>query len=319
MQVRVRFEVERNYRGWRLDAYLQQKLRRLAPEKLAFILAHRLEHDEPAPLTAESLVYPGLRFALVREVEPEPETPLHFGVVHDDGALVILEKPAGLPVHPTARYLVHTLTALVRARWPERKVDPAHRLDRETSGLLACGGAPEHTARLKRAFAAGRVTKSYLALCVGWPERDRFEVEVPLALTRASLVRVRMHVSPGGAPSHTAFEVLGRRTAPDGARLAMLSCHPSTGRQHQNPRPPRTRRLPAGGRQDLRLRRGPLRPVHAPCAHPRGPDAAPPRPPRPARLAARRAAPGHGRARELRGASAGGSRGAVGLLRVREE
>ena len=233
MLVRVPFEVERNYRGWRLDAYLQQKLRRLAPEKLAYVIAHRLEHEEPTPLTAETAVWPGLRFALVREVEPEPEVPLHFAVTHDDGALIVLDKPAGLPVHPTARYLAHTLTALARTRWPERKVDPAHRLDRETSGLLACGAAPAHTARLKAAFAAGQVEKTYLALCEGWPAEDRFEVDAPLALTGASLVRVRMHVAAGGAAARTGFEVLGKRTTPDGARLALLACAPRTGRQHQ--------------------------------------------------------------------------------------
>src|SRR5512146_3303680 len=100
MQVRVRFTVERNYAGWRLDAYLQQKIRRLTPEKIAFVIEHRLEHDGPEPLHAGSLVTPGLSFALGREVEPEPDAPLDFGVVHDDGALLVVDKPAGLPVHP---------------------------------------------------------------------------------------------------------------------------------------------------------------------------------------------------------------------------
>jgi len=49
VQVRVRFEVEQNYRGWRLDAYLAQKIRRLTPEKIAFLIAHRLEHDGSCP------------------------------------------------------------------------------------------------------------------------------------------------------------------------------------------------------------------------------------------------------------------------------
>jgi 23S rRNA pseudouridine1911/1915/1917 synthase len=233
VQVRVRFQVEPNYRGWRLDAYLAQKIRRLTPEKIAFLIEHRLEHEEPAPLTAETLVRPGLRFALVREAEPEPETPLDFAVVHDDGALLVVDKPAGLPVHPTARYHAHTFTAIAKARFPERKIDPAHRLDRETSGLLACGSAPAHTTRLKAAFAAGRIEKRYLALCEGWPEADRFEVDAPLKLTQASLVRVRMHVDDSGAPAATAFEVLGRRTAADGSRIALVSCAPRTGRQHQ--------------------------------------------------------------------------------------
>ncbi len=233
--VRARFVVERNYAGWRLDAYLMQKIRRLDAEKAAFLIAERLdaEGDPPPRLAPDTPVQPGLAFSLWREAEPEPETPLHFGVVHDDGELLVVDKPAGLPIHPTARYFEHTFTAVARARYPERKVDPAHRLDRETSGLLACGTAPEWTGRLKQSFAGGKVQKAYLALSLGWPGEEAFEVDAPLALTLQSEVRVRMHVHPEGAASATRFEVLGRRLAADGARVALLACHPRTGRQHQ--------------------------------------------------------------------------------------
>lgn len=231
--VRARFVVERNYAGWRLDAYLQHKIRRLDQVKAAFLIAERLDTDDGRRLSPETVVEPGLAFSLWRETEPEPETPMTFGVVFDDGELLVIDKPAGLPIHPTARYFEHTFTALAKARFPDRKVDPAHRIDRETSGLVACGTAPEFTKRLKRAFAEGRVEKVYLALCAGWPAGDAFEVDAPLALTLQSEVRVRMHVHAAGASSATAFEVLGRRLTADGARVALLSCHPRTGRQHQ--------------------------------------------------------------------------------------
>jgi 23S rRNA pseudouridine1911/1915/1917 synthase len=231
--VRVPFTVEPNYAGWRLDRYLQEKIRRLSRERVQHLIAHRLEAEGDRKLKPATRVTPGLRFVLLREVEPEPDTPQVFGVVLDDGALLVVDKPAGLPVHPTARYSANTFTSLAKERFPGRKVDPAHRLDRETSGLLACGAAPEHTRALKRDFAAGRVTKTYLAFVLGAPDEDRFEVDAPLALTLASTVRVRMHVAPGGQPSATAFEVLERRVAPDGAPVALLACRPRTGRQHQ--------------------------------------------------------------------------------------
>lgn len=231
--VRVRFEVERNYAGWRLDRYLSEKIRRLTPDRVAWLIENRLETEDGTKLAADTAVSPGLAFALLREVEPEPDVPLHFGVVFDDGELLVVDKPAGLPVHPTARYFQHTFTALARARFPDRKIDPAHRLDRETSGLLACGTAPPLTTRLKREFAEGRVAKTYLALALGAPAADTFVVEAPLALTGASIVRVRMHVHEGGQPSATAFEVLGRRRAPDGEPVTLLACRPRTGRQHQ--------------------------------------------------------------------------------------
>jgi 23S rRNA pseudouridine1911/1915/1917 synthase len=231
--VRAHFTVERNYAGWRLDRYLMEKIRRLTPEKAAFLVANRLDAADGRRLEPDSAVEPGLAFSLWREAEPEPDAPLTFGVVHDDGELLVVDKPSGLPIHPTARYFEHTFTAVARARFPERKVDPAHRLDRETSGLLACGSAPEWTSRLKKAFADGRVGKVYLALALGRPAGDAFEVDAPLALTLQSEVRVRMHVHPEGAPSRTGFEVLGRRVAADGAAVALLACRPRTGRQHQ--------------------------------------------------------------------------------------
>ncbi len=232
--VRVRFTVEPNYAGWRLDRYLQEKIQRLSRERIQFLIEHRLEcEDGRRRLKPSARVVAGLTFTLLRNAEPEPEAPLDFGIVHDDGALLVVDKPAGLPVHPTARYSANTFTSAARLRFPDRKIDPAHRLDRETSGLLACGSAPEWTKKLKRAFADGAVTKTYLALATGRPSERRFTVDAPLALTLASTVRVRMHVWPAGAPSITDFEVLEQRAAADGAPVALLACRPRTGRQHQ--------------------------------------------------------------------------------------
>jgi len=231
--VRVPFTVEANYDGWRLDRYLQEKIRRLSRERVQHLIENRLEAEGGRKLKPATRVTPGLRFALLKEAEPEPETPLTFAVVLDDGALLVVDKPAGLPVHATARYSAHTFTALARERFPGRKVDPAHRLDRETSGLLACGLRPEVTRVLKRDFAKGRVAKTYLAIALGAPPEERFTIEVPLALTGASAVRVRMHADPAGLASVTEFEVLGRRATPDGEPVALLACRPRTGRQHQ--------------------------------------------------------------------------------------
>jgi 23S rRNA pseudouridine1911/1915/1917 synthase len=231
--VRVPFEVEPNYAGWRLDRYLQEKIRRLSRERIQRLIESRIEHEGTSRLKPSTRVQAGMRFALLKEADPEPETPMEFGVVFDDARLLVVDKPAGLPVHPTARYAAHTFTALARAAYPARKVDPAHRLDRETSGLMACGCAPKYTKALKASFAAGRVEKAYLAIAQGWPDGDSFEVEAPLALTGASGVKVRMHVSAGGLPSRTGFEVLGRRRAADGTPVSLLACRPRTGRQHQ--------------------------------------------------------------------------------------
>jgi len=230
---RVPVQVESPFAGWRLDLYLRQKIRRLSREQIQRLIATRLEHDGTGRLKPATRVTAGMRFVLLNDAEPEPETPLTFGVVYDDAELLVVDKPAGLPVHPNARYLDHTLTALTRAAYPERTVDPAHRIDRETSGLLACGCSPRATRALKITFAQGRVAKTYLALALGTPADERFTVEAPLRLTGASSVRVRMHAAADGLPSRTDFEVLERRALPSGEPLALIACRPRTGRQHQ--------------------------------------------------------------------------------------
>jgi 23S rRNA pseudouridine1911/1915/1917 synthase len=229
--VRIPFVVEENYAGWRLDRYLQEKIRRLSRQKIQRLIAERIESDRP--LKSATRVSPGLAFALLKEAEPEPETPLAFRVIYDDAAILVIDKPSGLPVHPAARYYNHTFTALARARFPGRKVDPAHRLDRETSGILVSGCAPAWTGALKRDFAKGRVAKHYLALAEGVPAQTRFRVDAPLLLTGETAVRVRMHVNPAGAPASTEVELLETRRLPDGAPISLLGCHPLTGRQHQ--------------------------------------------------------------------------------------
>jgi len=174
-----------------------------------------------------------MRFVLLNDAGPEPETPLTFGVVFEDAELLVVDKPAGLPVHPNARYLDHTLTVLARAAYPGRRIDPAHRLDRETSGLLVCGCTPSSTRALKIAFSRGLVAKTYLALVLGAPSESRFSIEAALKLTGASGVQIRMHASADGLPSRTDFEVLERRERAGGEALALVACRPRTGRQHQ--------------------------------------------------------------------------------------
>lgn len=231
--VRVPVKVEPAFARWRLDRYLQQKIRHISREQVQRLIATALDYDGPGRLKPATRVAPGMRFTILTEAEPEPEAPREFTVVFDDGDLLVVDKPSGLPVHPTSHSVNQTLTALARAAFPERKVDPAHRLDRETSGLLVCGCSPPITRALKATFARGQVAKTYLALVLGAPAEERFTVAVALKLTGASGVRVRMHAAADGLPAVTEFEVLERRRTPDDAPAALLACHPHTGRQHQ--------------------------------------------------------------------------------------
>lgn len=227
----VRFVVEPSYRGWRLDRYLCAKIRRLSRAKAQTIVKSGGLSDRP--LKPSTLVTPGMVLTLKRHRAPEPETPKELPVVYRDEELLVVNKPAGLPMHPSARYFAGTLVARVRElAHPGEKPDPAHRLDRETSGLVVCGLKPEWTRALKMSFAAGRVSKAYLAITEGAPAEDAFEVDLPLSVG-GETVRIRVVGDRvNGKPALTRFRVLDRHEI-RGEPFALLRCEPLTGRQHQ--------------------------------------------------------------------------------------
>lgn len=236
----VPYRVESNYAGWRLDRFLTQKIRRLSRTRIQRLIRDDLVYDGPGALKPSTTVWTGLEFRLRRKRDPEPDCERDYGVAYEDEDLLVVDKPAGLTIHPTARYYFNTLTQVLRERQSEgEKWDIAHRLDRETSGLVVCGKRPEITRKLKMLFERpGSVHKEYLALVHGWPEAESFQIDRPLALLDDPL-GVKMGVveeRSGGKASLTGVEVERRflREVPwRGPELALVRCYPRTGRQHQ--------------------------------------------------------------------------------------
>ena len=229
----VRYTVEPNYAGWRLDKYLCEKIRRLSRTRVQEIIENDLLFERK--LKASTAVWPGLTFELRRRVMAEPTVPGPEELLElfQDAALLVLNKPAGLPIHPTARYHHGTLVEQLKVKYgPGFRADPAHRLDRETSGLVVCGRTLEACQRLMKSFMHGEVHKQYLAIVEGHPAEDRFEVDAPIA-EGTELIRIAVRIDEkDGKPARTRFEV-ERRFRRDGADFALLRCFPETGRQHQ--------------------------------------------------------------------------------------
>ena len=282
--VDVTFVVEPNYAGWRLDRYLCEKIRRLSRTRVQRILERSLVADRP--LKPSTRVHPGLTFTLRRRAQAEPEVPEDIVELHLDAHLLVLDKPAGLPIHPTARYHHNTLVKLLeRKHGPSLRADPAHRLDRETSGLLVCGRGPDASRALMRAFQSGEVHKEYLAIVEGHPP-DAFSVDAPIAEGTVE-VRIAVRIDRrAGKPARTRFRgrapVRPRRGAVRAGALLPRDRAPAP-----NPRPCPRGRLPAGGGQDLRPRSGLLRPLQQALPRARGLDPPPAAAPRPSRRPAR--------------------------------
>jgi 23S rRNA pseudouridine1911/1915/1917 synthase len=166
---------------------------------------------------------------LVRERFVEPPTPLHFGVLHEDQEVLVVDKPAGLPMHPTATYHKHTLSYLLRQQYDERNSFVpriAHRLDRETSGVVLCANTLAAERTLKKAFERHEIEKSYLAIVRG-SLPDSGDVDLAMAPVREGL-HVLMEVREDGLRAFTHYEVRARANG-----HCLVALFPRSGRQHQ--------------------------------------------------------------------------------------
>jgi RluA family pseudouridine synthase len=157
----------------------------------------------------------------------EPEVNADVTVLHEDEALIVLDKPAPLPVHPGGRYTRNTLQQILNTVYRPQKPRPAHRLDANTTGLMIAARNRHFAARLQGQFAEGRVRKTYLVRVQGTPPEDELRCDAPIGRqVRASGTR---EVEATGAPAVTEFTVL--RRLPDGTSL--LEARPLTGRTNQ--------------------------------------------------------------------------------------
>ena len=227
-----RFEVAPEHAGWRLDHYLKQQIPRLSRTRLQAIIAAQLRGPGGRAVKAAMAVAAGDVYVIRRPARPEPPCPRRVEVLLDDPAFVVVDKPAGLPVHASAKFYFNTLTTVLRERFGDPAPQICHRLDRETSGALVCARTRAAAAAIKGAFAAKQVNKTYLAIVHGQPAWDATTIDAPLALATTDddteLPGVRMIPRAGGLPSRTEVRVLERV-----GRYALVRCTPITGRQHQ--------------------------------------------------------------------------------------
>ncbi|WP_424363480.1 RluA family pseudouridine synthase [Methylocystis parvus] len=151
-------------------------------------------------------------------------------LLHRDGLMLVIDKPAGVPVHrgPKGGPSLEDAFDQLRFGLP-RAPALAHRLDKDTSGCLVLGRHRKALERLGKLFKSGRISKTYWAVVEGGPEAE--EGEIDLALGRLDAARGWwMQPDPMGLPSRTSWRVLGR--SPDAA-LTFIEFTPHTGRTHQ--------------------------------------------------------------------------------------
>jgi 23S rRNA pseudouridine1911/1915/1917 synthase len=163
----------------------------------------------------------------VKKATPAAE-PGDLDILFEDVALVAVNKPPGVVVHPSYKQLSGTLLNAVLWRVRDSSARPGilTRLDKDTSGVVVVALDATVHATMQRDSAEGLVRKEYLAIVNGRPRPARGAITAPLARDPAD--RRRVIVADGGAPSETRYEVVA-----EGAGTSLVRCQLVTGRTHQ--------------------------------------------------------------------------------------
>lgn len=222
------FPVAAEFAGMRLDLFIQTRIPRLSRTRAQRIVKACAYGGDGKKRRASDLVRSGETVYLVRPPFEEPSATRDLPIVYQDEAMVAINKPPGLPVHPSASYHRNTVSFILQETYGrERAPRIAHRLDRETSGLLLCATTLEHERLLKNAFENRRMQKTYLAIVRGELAQDEGTINLAMARAKEGL-HILMEIRPNGLAAVTEYRVRARIPG-----YTMLELFPHTGRQHQ--------------------------------------------------------------------------------------
>jgi RluA family pseudouridine synthase len=174
------------------------------------------------------VVYGGQRYLHKLGEITEPDVNADIKILHEDEAIVVLNKPAPLPVHPGGRYNRNTLRHILHEVYHPQKPRQAHRLDASTSGVIVYARTKHFAGLLQPQFTQGEVGKVYLVRVQGHPGQSVFYCDAPIAGDSSEMGARKIDPVQGRA-ARTDFTVLQRRQ--DGT--ALLEARPITGRTNQ--------------------------------------------------------------------------------------
>lgn len=226
-------EVGEESAGQRIDNFLQKVAKGVPKSHLYRILRSgevRVNKRRVAPeyrLNAgDAIRVPPIRVSRATERSAAPAR--EFGIVFEDDSMIVLDKPPGVAVHGGSGVSFGVIEQLRRARPEARFLELAHRLDRETSGLLVVGKKRSALTRLHDLFREGGIRKRYLALVKGRWLNPVQHVRLPLRKFLDEAGERRVSVSGEGKPAHSIVRLVARWQ-----NFSLVEVELKTGRTHQ--------------------------------------------------------------------------------------
>ncbi len=243
------FVAEDSDKGERLDRFLANRLEQFSRSRLKDLVKNGSVSSEGSVIVSPNhRIMPGDTFT-VRIPDPVDAIPkgedIPLDIVYEDADLIIINKPAGLVVHPAAGNWTGTLVNALIAHCGEdlsgiggvRRPGIVHRLDKETSGVMVVAKTDRAHQGLARQFAShgrdGRLDRRYAALVWGIPKRQKDTISAALGRHRTQRTRYDV-VREGGKQAITHYTTGRKIIGADGTEVAAeVECRLETGRTHQ--------------------------------------------------------------------------------------
>jgi 23S rRNA pseudouridine1911/1915/1917 synthase len=246
---RLGANAETSHEGLRLDRFLSERLPELSRTRVqSLIKAGHVSSGGATIVDVKYRVKPGERFALdlpeVAPPEPRAEA-IPLAVVYEDDALIVIDKPAGLVVHPGAGHAAGTLVNALIAHCGKSlsgiggvaRPGIVHRLDKDTSGLMVAAKTDKAHRALAAQFAdhgrSGKLERGYLALVWGAPPRAHGTIDAAIGRHPASRTKMAVLPSSKGRAAVTHWRVIETFGHGKEPIASLVECRLETGRTHQ--------------------------------------------------------------------------------------
>lgn len=227
-------------KGERIDRYLSQQLSDLSRSRIQQLIEEgNVQLNDKVCTSKKTTVQPGDRISLVipeaKPLELEPEA-IPLDILYEDDSLIILNKPAGLVVHPAAGHQSGTLVNALLAHCPNltgiggvQRPGIVHRLDKDTTGAIAIAKTDQAHQHLQAQLKAKTARREYLGIVYGAPSAESGKIDQPIG--RHPIDRKKMAVVPvekGGRPAVTHWQIRERL-----GNYTLMHFQLETGRTHQ--------------------------------------------------------------------------------------